>query len=689
MYKKITSSVLLGIALLTSVYSTAQKQKTPQPFIKSAFYEQLKEKAEQNNGIVKCGAYEFDQYLNTINPQKETIQQFESWLATKIRESKDNPVQRRNGVDIITIPVVVHVIHDNKPYGVGENITDEQILSQITVLNQDFRRMIDTPGFNNNPIGADIEIEFCLAQRTPDGLPTNGINRLNIPTPLLETPWGNFLTWSTEDIEGMLKPSTTWDSDEYLNIWVVDNILLGMMAGYAQFPISSGLEGLDGNSLSELATTDGVVIAHDCFGSSDIYPDGTYIEPYDKGRTTTHEVGHWLGLRHVWGDNNSCAVDATDSLNDYCLDTPPASDANQGCAQTTSCPTPSMIENYMDYTDDSCKNTFTQDQKTRITTVMENSPRRVSLLTSSGCVAPQDFDLKVGSINLGGDCEAEITPTITLINTGTTTSITSAEISYGIEGQEAQIYSWTGNLAPQASIEIILPTIAFEQTSTFNVELTSINGVIDDNLLNNSKSVIKTLTNLYAGSNVTLSLTTDQFGDETTWELYNNTTETIVETGGNYTSSQTITQTIELTPNDCYTFTIYDEYGDGICCQFGQGSYSLSIGSEVIVSGGAFGASQSTSFMVDGTVSTNTPNGLDKITLYPNPANSIINIVMADTNNLPESYTIYNTIGQIVKGKNINNLSDLSVDVSSFAKGVYLIKVNNKNQTQTLRFIKQ
>jgi hypothetical protein len=688
MHKKIISSVLLGIALLTSAYSTAQKQKTPQQFGQSAFYEQLKQRAEQNNGLASCGAYEFDQYQNSINPKKETTQQFESWLAAKIRNSQESNFQGRQAGQVITIPVVVHIIHDNKPYGVDENITNEQILSQITVLNQDYRRMMDTPGFNSNPIGADIEIEFCLAQRTPNGEATNGINRLNIPTPVIDSPWGSFITWTTEDIEGMLKPTTVWDPEEYLNIWVVDNILLGMMAGYAQFPESSTLDGLDGGSLSEGGATDGVVIAHNCFGSSDIYPSGTYASPYDKGRTTTHEVGHWLGLRHVWGDNNSCTVDATDSLNDYCLDTPPASDANQGCAQTTSCPTPSMIENYMDYTDDSCKNTFTQDQKTRITTVMANSPRRVSLITSSACMAPDDFDLKVGAINLGA-CAYDVNPIVTLVNSGTTTTITSAELSFGIEGEETQTYSWTGNLEPHASVDVVLPLIAFDQEGNFLVEITSVNETIDDNLLNNSKTVRKTLGNIYLGNAVTISLTTDNYGDETSWELVNGTTGVVAASGANYSNNQTINQTVALNPNDCYTFTIYDAYGDGICCSSGQGSYSLKIGSEVIASGGAFATRESTSFIVDGTVSTNTPNGLDKITLYPNPANSMINIVMADTNNLPESFTIYNTLGQIVKGKNISNTSDLSVDISSLAKGIYLIKVNNKNQTQTLRFIKQ
>lgn len=683
MHRKIISSVMLSFALLIS--SNSFGQKTPQQFGKSVFFEQLKEKAKQSNGMVRCGAYEFDQYLSSINPKKESAQQFESWLASKINQNKN--LQNREANQIITIPVVVHVIHNNKPYGVDENITDEQILSQIAVLNQDYRKLPGTPGFNNNPIGADIEVEFCLAQRTPSGEPTTGINRLNIPTPTIEFPWGSLSTWMTEEIE-TLKPTTIWDPDEYLNIWIVDNIMAGLIAGYAQFPESSVLEGLDGGSLSEGPLTDGVVISHNCFGSSDIYPDGTYMFGYDKGRTATHEIGHWLGLRHIWGDNPSCEVDEIDSLNDYCLDTPPASDANQGCAQTTSCPTPSMIENYMDYTDDSCKNTFTEDQKTRIRTVLDNSPRRASLATSSACLPPQEFDLKIGGINLGA-CSHEVNPIVTLINSGTTTTITSADLSFGIEGGTTQSFSWTGTLEPHASVDIVLPLVTFEQNGNFNVEITGVNETIDDNLLNNSKTVAKTLANVYVGNAVTISLTTDNFANETSWDLVNNSTGIVAATGGNYSNNQTITQTVVLTPNDCYTFTIYDAFGDGICCAEGQGSYSLSIGGEIIVSGGAFTTKESTSFIADGTVSTNIPNELNKVTLYPNPANSVINIVVADTNNLPESYSIYNTLGQMVKNQNITNASDLSVDINSLSKGVYIIKVNHKNQSQTLRFIKQ
>lgn len=682
--------LLSSLCLVWSIGLNAQKQeKTSRNFGQSAFYEQIKEKAQESNGKVKCAAYEYDQFLNSANPKKETINEFESWLAPKIKQYKQKKTIRKttDGANVITIPVVVHVIHDNKAIGVAENITDAQVISQITVLNQDFRKMLGTPGHNTNPVGADVEIEFCLAQRTPDGQATNGINRLNIPTP----DFFGFPTWSMDQIEGDLKPSTVWDSDEYLNIWVVDNIFFGMVAGYAQFPVSSGLEGLDGGSLNEGAETDGVVIGHNCFGSSDLYPAGTYVAPYDKGRTTTHEVGHWLGLRHIWGDNSSCDVDATDSLNDYCLDTPPADDANDSCSQTSTCTAPSMLENYMDYTGDACQNIFTEDQKTRMRTVLDNSPRRISLVTSSGCLPPTAFDAKVGNIDLGSVCQAEVAPVVTLSNVGTSTVITSATISYGIEGEGAQTYNWTGTLDVQESIEIMLPVIEFQQTSHFTVTLIDVNGTIDDNTLNNSTTAIKTVSPVptFVSTTVILSLTTDDYGDETSWELINNNTGTTVAQGGDYPDNQTFTFNFELTSGDCYTFTIYDEYQDGICCDFGIGSYTLTAGSEVIVSGGDFGASESTSFVIDTTASVVSNNPFEDITLYPNPVNSTLNIGITGTTELPENIFIYNTLGQLVKNSKVNSSSDLSVDVSSFANGIYLIKITGQNQSKTLRFIKQ
>lgn len=283
--------------------------------------------------------------------------------------SKDDEM---DDVDVVIyrIPVVVHVIHNGEDIGVGPNISAEQVKTQIEVLNEDFRKAEGTNGENDHPDGVDTEIEFFLAPNAPDGspLPEPGIDRVNGGTAIW--PKGAF----ADPIENTLKPETIWDPNQYFNIWTVNfgGFLGRNLLGYAQFPDDSGLEGLNADSGS--AQTDGIVVGYKYFGSTEKgnFPD--MIAPYDLGRTTTHEVGHWLGLRHIWGDGD-CTVD------DFCLDTPLAADANIGCPLgMVSCTSTDMFENYMDYTDDACMNIFTQDQKDRMIQVLKNSPRRKELV---------------------------------------------------------------------------------------------------------------------------------------------------------------------------------------------------------------------------------------------------------------------------------------------------------------------
>src|SRR5690606_20148737 len=197
-------------------------------------------------------------------------------------------------------------------------------------------------------------------------------------------------------------------------------------------------------------------------------------------------------------------------------------------------------------------------------TVLENSPRINTLATSSGCIPPSTFDGKVGAIDIGGDCDVAVYPVVTLSNVGLSTIITSAERAYGINGETEQIFNWTGNLNLQSDVEITLPLVEFQDTSDFTITLVSINGTIDDNTLNNSKTVVKKFPSVYTSSTVMLSLTTDVWGDETSWELIDGNTGTIIDQGGNYSGNQTITEAWQLA-DGCYTFIIYDGFGDGIC----------------------------------------------------------------------------------------------------------------------------
>ncbi len=280
--------------------------------------------------------------------------------------------QRIANEETIIIPVVVHIIHNNKNGIIGginnNNISERQIFSQIEVLNRDFSRTnLDT---TNTPsefksIASSTDIEFCLASRAPDGSPTNGITR----TYSNNLPFDPFV--ASDD--RILKSLVYWNSEEYLNIWVTE--LSNDILGYAQFPSESNLLGLNINEGG--AQSDGVVISHRSFGNR----IGTAsIGPYSYGRTTTHEVGHWLGLIHIWGDQESCFS------SDYCNDTPNQKKPTSGCPnEAESCNRKNMYSNYMDYTNDVCMNLFTQDQRNRMHAVLSVSPRRNALKKSLGC----------------------------------------------------------------------------------------------------------------------------------------------------------------------------------------------------------------------------------------------------------------------------------------------------------------
>ena len=307
-----------------------------------------------------CHTMEIDSALRARYPKLGTLDDFERDLRGAIESRRASGLMSDA---VYRLPVIVHVVHNGEGIGQGSNISQAQVASQIAILNEDYRMLLGTPGHNNHPKGADVGIEFYLAAIGPDGrpLPEPGINRVN----------GGQAFWGHEDIQERLKPSTQWDPEKYLNIWVVRFDQQSGLLGYAQFPSLSGLDGMKPNEGS--ANTDGVVINYRAFGRT-----GAAQAPFDGGRTATHEIGHFLGLRHIWGDGD-CTVD------DFCDDTPEAGKPNYSCDATlNSCVggDRDMIENYMDYTNDGCMNIFTSCQRERIRTVLERSPRRRELVRS-------------------------------------------------------------------------------------------------------------------------------------------------------------------------------------------------------------------------------------------------------------------------------------------------------------------
>lgn len=323
------------------------------------------QRTSSQNQIERCQTTEADAALRAKYPKMGTTEDFEDWLAPRIkaleRESENKSLQ------VQTIPIIFHIIHNGEAVGTGRNIAQTYVNAQVQQLNDDFRKVAGTCGESEYDVAADTKIEFCLALIDEAGKPLAepGINRVNRHDLDLSAP-----PYNKSYIQSSIKPATVWNTEQYFNVWVMDYGSLG----YAEFPQQSTLDGL---GYASAANTDGCVVRYTSLGScSQPSPNGG---KYNLGRTLTHEVGHWLGLRHIWGDGN-CSAD------DYCADTPTSDNKNFGC-QTghVSCSTVDMVENYMDYSDDACMNTFTNDQKIRMQTVLRNSPRRDFSQSPASC----------------------------------------------------------------------------------------------------------------------------------------------------------------------------------------------------------------------------------------------------------------------------------------------------------------
>lgn len=264
---------------------------------------------------------------------------------------------------MVTIPVVFHVIW-NDP---AENVSDNQIFSQLDVLNEDFNlENADSldPSHPFYQFVGNAQIEFCLATVDPQGNSTSGITR----TQTSVTSWAET---AFDDIKSSANGGKdNWDPLEYLNIYIAN--LEGTTLGFASFPAD----------LSSFPENDGVVIRYEAFGDMGTAGSGTF-DANDLGRTATHEVGHWLNLLHIWGDT-TCGDDQVD-------DTEPAEMSNAGCPtfphnDFNTCGSGSdgeMYMNYMDYVDDNCMNMFTMDQCIRMEAALFGA--RSSILNSQGC----------------------------------------------------------------------------------------------------------------------------------------------------------------------------------------------------------------------------------------------------------------------------------------------------------------
>ncbi len=357
-----------------------------------------------------CGTMNYLQEQLLADPALEgRMQQLERDIDQWSASSPEARVQ-----SVITIPVVFHVVYNsNSP---AQNISDALVMAQLDVLNRDFGRT--NADASNTPsafqgVAANTTIQFCLAQQDPSGNPSTGIVR--VQTSVTSFSSNNNVKYTSTG------GSNAWPASNYLNVWVCN--LGGGLLGYAQFPGGA-------------AATDGVVVLFSSVGSSSVPGTAT---PYHLGRTATHEVGHWLNLRHIWGDAN-CG-------NDQVSDTPTQQTSNYGCPSfphvTCSNGTAGdMFMNYMDYTDDACMNMFTSGQSTRMVASVNTS--RSGLLTSPGCNPP-------------GGCgtPSSLSSSSVTMNTATLswTAVPGAS-SYNVQYKPTSASTWTTTTSTTNSISL-------------------------------------------------------------------------------------------------------------------------------------------------------------------------------------------------------------------------------------------
>lgn len=408
----------------------------------------------------RCSSMEYLEFQKTTDPYlEESRKAIENFTQEYMNSS---PAGSRA---VVTIPVVFHVLY-NTP---AQNISDALLLAQINQLNADFARLNTDAG--NTPaafasLGANTNIQFCLATRDPSGNSTTGIVRRSTTV----------TSFSTNNAvkNNATGGSNAWPASSYLNIWVCN--LGSSLLGYAQFPGGA-------------AATDGVVVLYSSVGS--ITTPGTAV-PYHQGRTATHEVGHWLNLYHIWGDDGT-ACTGSDNVND----TPNQAGPNSGCPTfpKVSCsngPNGDMYMNYMDYTTDPCMNIFTQGQSARMNALFAPGGARVSLLSSLGCSVP-----------LPPGCPTPVGLSTLSINTSlayANWSLVNVAVSYNLQYKLLSSPTWTttlntkdtilpmSGLFPGTAYQWRVQTVCTNDTSVYSspVSFTTLGSCVDNYEPNNT-----------------------------------------------------------------------------------------------------------------------------------------------------------------------------------------------------------
>jgi hypothetical protein len=606
-----------------------------------------------------CGSMDNLNRLQQEDPDLENrMQQIEQFTNVYLNNKKN-----QNSINaVITIPVVFHIVYNTT----SQNITDAKCQAQINQLNLDFAKMnanaSSIPAIWQS-VAANTGIQFCLAQRDPNGSATTGIERK-------QTTVTSFSTndYIKHTANGGLN---AWPATSYLNLWVGN--LSGGVLGYAQFPGGS-------------ASNDGVVLLYSSVGS--VASPGTATN-YNLGRTATHEVGHWLNLYHIWGDESGCT--GSDNVGD----TPNQGPENYGCPSyphTDNCATASpgvMFMNYMDYTNDACMNMFTAGQSSRMNALFATGGSRASIRSSLGCQAPTGTTCGIPS----GLSASSITSTSATISW---TAISGAT-SYNIQYKKSSVTTWTATTSTTNSKSLTGLTAAtayqfqvqavcasgsssYSAIGSFTTSATTCSDPYESNNTYTYATQIATNTDYNAlignstdqdwfrftttSPNTNIKVTLTNLAGDYDVKLYNSSLTLLSTSQNGGTTSETIIR--NTTAAGTYYLRVYGYNGAYSATQ----CYKI----RASVSG--------TSFRFTEDIETNIvdkPVENDFIA-YPNPAHDMINILYNSLSSENLSARIFDVIGRTVRSSNVDvteGENKFSFDLSDLTKGIYFIELNN------------
>lgn len=572
----------------------------------------------------------------------------------------------------VTIPVVFHVVYNTT----AQNISDARILAQLNQLNLDYARLNSDAG--NTPsafsgLAANTNIQFCLAQRDPNGAATSGIVRKS--TTVTSFSSNDAVKYTAQGGDN------AWDATKYLNIWVCN--LGSSLLGYAQFPGGAN-------------ATDGVVVLYSSVGS--ISTPGTATN-YAYGRTATHEVGHWLNLRHIWGDAN-CG-------NDLVSDTPTQQTSNGGCptfphVTCSNGANGDMFMNYMDYTYDGCMNMFTAGQSARMNALFASGGARVSLLSSQGCVAPSGGGTTCG--NPTGLASSSITSSSATISWTAVSGATGYNVQFRIVGAT----TWTTGTVTAASASLTGLTAAsnyeWQVQANCNGTLSSFAAAAfttaaattctDTYEANESRTAAKTIAmNTNISAKIGTSTDKDYFKFTTTTaaknfkitldnlpadydlRLYNSSGTLLASSSNGSTTAEVITRN----GGSAGTYYVY---------VFGyNGAYNANTCYRLFVQ-----TSASTLKTADGEEVTAEMQPMETLTLFPNPNNGQFTLQLQSENDGNANVRVFDVAGKMVaqqgyasaKGEN-----RFTVDVANAPAGIYFVEVTVGDQRFVKKMIKE